>query len=406
MDKVQLVLGYLRKYHFWLLCVLAIAAGVFGWMSASGALSEEYKKGKSTVEGKFSSLQQIRGNPNPPNPTWKEQIDKLTDQGREEVRTAWESVYGAQQQVLEWPEETLGPNIVRWLEANPDEQIPQDWRVRYRNEVVSTEFPKLLAIVEARLQLDTDGSASQQPQGEEDEHAYKVDWLAESQEEVHNQLAMPDDSIPDSQVVRLRQEDLWVYRALLNIIRNANEGTTYTSRVKQIKKLVIGAEAAKEFQRGMKGGHIDFASASGGAGGEQQGDDYSDGSEGEAEAPDANRYVDENGNPLGPGLATGQQFKRLPVYMKLEMNQTEITRLLTHCANYALPVEVKQLRMNPEYESGAKPADLADDPSNDDLSPTTRGPMDAEFEIHGIIYIYNPPDNTKLGITDAQMSAG
>ena len=408
MDKVQVVLEYLRKFHFWLLCVVAVAAGLMGWMMARGTMSEEYKKGKSTIESKFGSLQAIQGDSTPPNSTWKEAIDKLTDQGRQKVASAWQSVYDEQQKVLKWPEGILGPRFIEWMKNHkPGDEIPRAWREQYRNEVVNVEFPKLVEIVDAKLRTEDADNTTQPEDADAPVRQYKVEWDQESQENVQRSLKMADLEVPSPQVVRLRQEDLWVFRALLNIIRATNESARYSSHVKRINDLSIGVEAAREFQEGMKPNHIQLARSAGDETTQEQAGMQGGSRQDGDQAPDAGRYVGDDGNPLGAGVAATEQFKRLPVYLNLEMNQNEITRLLTHCANYPLPVEVKQLRINPESKDDrSTQSDSRKGASGEPVgsSPTARGPLDVTVEIHGIIYIYNPPDPAKLGQPDGAIA--
>ena len=48
--------------------------------------------------------------------------------------------------------------------------------------------------------------------------------------------------------MRLAQEDLWVYEALLRIIENTNKGTTYeNAAIKRIDALEIGKQAARSW---------------------------------------------------------------------------------------------------------------------------------------------------------------
>jgi hypothetical protein len=152
------------------------------------------------------------------------------------------------------------------------------------------------------------------------------------------------------------------------------------------------------------GGHIIYAEAP-----PQSSDGQANrpGRQDETDKPiDEGRYVDSNGDPLSGGVAHNEQFKRLPIYLRLVTDQREISRLLTACANSPLPVEVRQLRINPsskdERKSGAPPV-----PSDGEAaSPTTPGPFDVTVEIHGLIYIYNPPDPAKLGLPGADPRSG
>jgi hypothetical protein len=407
MDQVRLILDYVRRYHFWLLCVAAVIAGLMGWMRARGTLSEEYKKGKSAVMGKFDALRQIQQEEFPPNVNWKEGIDKLTDEERQKVKTAWQTVYDEQQKVLEWPP-VMGPTfkdvVMDWVKKG-DVRAEFDGTLRgsYRNLVANMEFPKLPAIVEAKPSVDEkDGAGNPPPAADADDAIYKVIWDDQSQQKVKKALEMPPLGVPSSFAVWLKQEDLWVFRALLNIIRAANEGSQYTSRVKRISELSIGQDAAKEFQNGMKSGKIDGARQSSGEQGQAGAVDRA------KPSLDEGRYVDENGNPLTGGIAQTAQFKRMPIFLRLVMDQREIPRLLSECANSPLPVEVSQLRINPEAAAGAAGgrAPARGGVPQGGASPTAGDPFDVTLEISGIIYIYNPPDANKLGKGGAATAVG
>ena len=118
--------------------------------------------------------------------------------------------------------------------------------------------------------------------------------------------------------------------------------------------------------------------------------------------PLANRYLDSEGQPYG-GEPEDAEFRRLPVRMRLTMDQRWIPQLLIECANAALPIEVKQLRLNPN-QSGAGFGSTA----NRSFRGSSRGlrGMDsleadanlADVEIRGIVYIYNKPDETVLEV--------
>lgn len=407
MDKVRIVLEYARKYHFWLLCAVAVIAGLVGWMMARGSLSQEYTKRKGTIDGKFTALAQIRNTEFPPNDTWQQRVTSLTDEERELVRKAWETVYDEQQKVLEWPD-VLGENfkieVMRWVDRRftqkqQDAEMSETWRINYRNEVANVEFRKLLEIVDAESELEEDakaGAPAPDPAAGRAEPP-KVEWNADSQQKVQRAMVIDGMTVPSSFEVWLRLEDLWVYRALLKIIAATNADSGFISRVKKIEDLTIGVDAAQEFQKGMQpGGHIVYAEQPPAA--QDQAVAPPPSGPDEVEKPlDEGRYVDGNGDPLAGGVGHDEQFKRMPIYLKLVMDQREITRLLTACANSPLPVEVKQLRINPDEDTKKGNREQQDQASEGPPKPTTLGIYDVTVEIHGLIYIYNPPDPAKLG---------
>jgi hypothetical protein len=225
-----------------------------------------------------------------------------------------------------------------------------------------------------------------------------VDWLDEPA--ILTRFAWQ--TTPTTEQVRLAQEDLWVYEALLRIIAATNHPakTQYAAAVKKIFNLEIGQQAAVAFQAGRQGGGGMMGGYPGmmmGAGGYpgmpgmsgypgmgSGSPAYPAGSvSGSPEAPGGSaptgsmpspspetsgmpgmrgagvysigqmlrngRYVDQNGRPLAadekPPFA---EFKMMPVRMYLLVDQRRLPRLLAACANSSMPVEVRQLKLRPE----------------------------------------------------------
>ncbi len=114
------------------------------------------------------------------------------------------------------------------------------------------------------------------------------------------------------------------------------------------------------------------------------------------------RYLDSEGQPY-EGEPQDPEFRRLPVRMRLMMDQRWIPQLLIECANATLPIEVKQLRVNPD-QSGTGFGSTANRSSRGS-SRSLRGMESleadanlADVEIRGIVYIYNKPDETVLEV--------
>ncbi len=190
------------------------------------------------------------------------------------------------------------------------------------------------------------------------------------------------------------QEDLWVYEALVWIIRNTNEGATahYNATVKEIHALQIGAKAVASWQRGA--GSVVGVGKSAKASGKSK--------------DEGGRYVDDEGELLSPEMTPPYaEFKMMPIYMKLDIVQTKIPKLLTECANSDMPVEVRNVRLNPGAGTAIDLTKLAGDEKGRkgrtgpaSIVPTAAEPATSlviRVEIEGIICIYNPPDREKLG---------
>ena len=193
--------------------------------------------------------------------------------------------------------------------------------------------------------------------------------------------------------VRLAQEDLWVYEALLRAIAKTNQevGATsyYNAAVKRIEALEIGQPAAMAMRTaktrlnltqmlggGMGGefGGMGMSAEGGmgmaGMGGEGMGmpgaemgmgapGEYMEGGMGpggEGMMPTGppteekvgerlmrGRYVDFNGDPLAASSNPFAEFKLMPVHIVVIMDQQKMPDFLVSLANCEMPVDVNQV---------------------------------------------------------------
>ncbi len=402
MDQLKTIAKQVQKHHFWLLCVAAMIMALTGWIMASRSLSAVYAERKIAIMAKFTDLQGIQSTENPPNNEWKTAIDKLTDEERKKVASAWALVYNQQKDLLRWPEE-LGPQFLNFVNTKPQNaEIPQQFCGYYMDNV-KNEFPKLSAIINADGHGTKPAAAAaakpdrptasppDKPLGASTSSA-KVAWDAANQSEIQRTLTWS--TIPTSQQVRLAQEDLWVYQALLLIIRKVNEGH-YVAPIRKISAITIGRPAAEESEAGMSPNHIYHIPAAAGAAAAEP-VKVVDPAAGPP-ALDEKRYVGPDGAALASGATANDQFKRMPVSLRLTIDQRQLNKLLVECANSPLPVEVRQLRINPSNDA-RKPEPQGASGGQSAVGPSTANDSyDVPVELHGIIYIFNPPDPTKVG---------
>jgi hypothetical protein len=151
----------------------------------------------------------------------------------------------------------------------------------------------------------------------------------------------------------------------------------------------------------------------------------------ETNDPADNRYVDSNFKPLAATVVRGARktiptnaeqaamavAKRIPVRIRVRMDQRHVADLLAECANGKLPVEVRQWRINPQGQQtggqkstggkgrrGANP-NLGGMPmvSNEgsDRDATDSDDMEVLFEMYGLVYLYNPANPEQLGLPKA-----
>ena len=265
------------------------------------------------------------------------------------------------------------------------------------------------------------------------------------------------DKTPDSDAIRLRQEELWVYKALLEVISSTNsdevpkkddkgnivkdeKGNPVMERVaikdhsqasvKRIEWIQIGADAigawAAADQSVFKAPDAAAAASAAAAANPRAAPAPATRDAAAASAADSkeqlmkDRYVDEKGAPLeGDAKGPYSEFKMMPVSMKLHIDQRKISKLLVECVNSPMPIEVRRVRIRPGagemLEPGAAAAAAPAVGARDNYrrvesrAPTRMpgpaaggeegegGSYDLPVEIQGIIYIYNPPDVNTLG---------
>lgn len=452
MDKVKLVLSKVLEQAFWLSTVVVLVTAAVGWFLATGKLAAGYTTERRAIEGKFTDLQKIADNRSPPNQDWPQAVKIQTDTVKTKVKQTWSEIYNMQKdQVLKWPADLLGEAFVRDVEqAGPNAEIGEVHRRTYQN-LIAGEFPRLVQLVGAaspeKLAAANVGGAKSARDDEELGGGSQttnvpretiVLWDAANQSQIEQALHWPI-APPTTLEVRNTQENLWVLRTLLAAIAQTNGQATgnYNATVKRIDQIAIGPDAANKFVEGLSASRIKLPEAptSSAPGGADTGDGLGGGPKSLAPpgggGPDdksqavgeEGRYLDATGKPIATAQAKSEEFKRLPVYLRLWMDQRQVTALIGQLANAPLPVELRQFRLNPSTGSGTGGGGVGGGTAGHSPRPSGSsagfgpgkasggdrgpqrpaasdsdgaGPFDSAVELHGIVYIYNPPDKAKL----------
>jgi O-acetyl-ADP-ribose deacetylase (regulator of RNase III) len=416
-DKVKVILAGLKKYHFWVICAVVILVGLVMWTMATAELEDRTKALAGQIQKAKSDVAGLIGKPLV-NTGVIEVEQKETDKVRDEAQKAWENLYNYQKEKNDWPAE-LGPDfhdmITTVEKQGPDAEIPRDYRELYQN-FIDQHFPKLYEIIDIRVHalLDAKGKVKPDSQGRppkedplsrESAEDYtmhgsgkrgdsaqrvvaplvgKVYWNQADLRRVKGQFkegatqvvngSLEWDSTPSTRQVRLAQEDLWVYRALLRTIAATNSTQTYFHKmpIKRIDALDIAQAAADSFVKaegrifnaanpgGPGAGRIQTGAqaaagrltsssgqmlASGGAGGPMK-----------SEGPSLTdyRYVNQVGRPLrGDEKPPFEEYNMMPIHMRLLMNQRKIVNLIVNLANSSMPIEVRRVSIHPGEQGSA-----------------------------------------------------
>lgn len=591
MDKVKTYLSLAMKNRFWILCGVVVFVGLGSWYFAQASLKEDLKKNKNKIAQAFSNVDRLtkvkividNANltvPIHPNTAIKEKTKGIIEKLEVQVDEAWKKQYAYQgEEVFVWPAE-LTPKFINAVKnlrpiekLQPNQEISVDFRSIYR-DYIKQELPKLAEIVGAHWDpagasgsrgnsgagggglgggglgggglggggLGGGGPGAFGPGGggkgeaETDPEAdkYIVAWSKTNQAYFNDRLNwshMPDES-PNTLQLLYAQEDLWVLRALMVIIRKTNGAADKREDavIRKIDSILMGAEAVQGTGKVMSVGGDTNKSGNSGGGGPQSGPGPgglgpgggSPGGGAPAGAPGGGgpgapgavgaggggskgpgggggpsavggggpgavgggpgavgggpgavggggpgavgaggggggagqpgglgaggqqsgstgglttnkadpaegRYVDRNYSPLGAAALRNASdaylavAKRMPVRLKLVMDQKHLHRFLTECGNSPLTVEVRQIRFNPSdgaTSPGGSSSNKGGGPgafgggfggpggpggfggqggggesATTQLNPT---PWDRPIEIYAIVYIYNPADSEKL----------
>lgn len=444
----------LKKSMFWIVIgVLSLVALIVWWLGTA-AVADMREKGITEIKGYFATVQGA-------NPTANaDTVKKMQDQAgtrKQSMDVAWQRVYDRQQKELVWPEVELDANgatvkpglpkefvdvakaklrAPEWLPAN-QELLEISHKEMYRN-YAKRQISDLCDIIGATYRIDERrASASNQSTSATDKGADTAQpneiciWPTASQQNAAAMLSFTEGANPLTQDVVYAQENVWIYQSLFKIIKATNDSFTETSAnndpaqhynapVKKIHEISIGPNFAV---REAKGGRTSSGSG---------GDDA------EFKIPDAllraaERYVNERGQRLkgeellaledpnpatdrNPNVDTSRnhaQYKLMPVFMRLEVDQRYLGRLFVECANSPLTVQIKDVAFNVQGHADRESSSTQETGFNSGPKETTNF-YDMTVDITGHIYLYYDPkgatpataDDAAPAEADAPVNAG
>jgi hypothetical protein len=437
----------LRKYHFWILLIVVIVVSAAGWYLTRNAVARQFNRNQGRIDDAFRKMEDLAGKELHPNDEYLKGGDELNEERKDSVWDAWKIKYEKQGPLFAWPDPS--PEIpleeafleivadLRPFETKvpypPDPAGEDLLRYRLREDYplyIKEEVPKLAEIIgsnEWGVQgAQEPGGAGEFPaapsNGDEGRGAAEktnlseIRWNPANQQQIladHFDWSLRPDPVPTTLEILYAQEDLWVYRALMKIIRETNGGTGSKGNlaIPQIEFIRIGKSAKWNpapitghglgKQRSTKDEDVDETPAARHGGGGRGG-----ASNAPTDDPADFRYVDMANQPLtgeklrgttggaGAEQATLAVAKRMPVHMKMVIDQREINKLLVECGNSPLMVEVQQLRFNPG--GGVTNLGAADKSGPAEIAISAE-PDYRTIELYGIISMYNPVNAGALG---------
>ncbi|MCO6456237.1 MAG: collagen-like protein [Pirellulaceae bacterium] len=397
------ILAMLKQHYFWICCGVVTVAALAVWFVACSGLRKQTDERISAINSAFGTGEQITRVQNHPNKFSHDGTDLLIRESSQEVYEAWLAQVNHQQGVLVWPQE-LGADFIaqvsdKWpierfaFPTDPKDEIYIKYRERYRN-YVDYLLPKLAETAGCTWLPDRAQKTPKEP---------VVLWEPANQRLLlDDHFSWPDQpsQAPTTLQLLYAQETLWALTELMHIIKrtNGDAEARYQAAIKRIYSIYLSQDAvarAGQVQRiggggqgssGMPGGGGVFgmpgdgdlptggygpsgapgAGSSGGSGpkasgipGAPGGGAAGSGPLAPSQDPADYRYVDpKDFKPL-----TGEQIrnalksddpasaflvvaKRMPIRIRVNMDQRKLNRLLAEFGNADLPVEIRQVRIN------------------------------------------------------------
>ncbi len=301
------------------------------------------------------------------------------------------------------------------------------------------------------------------------EPAPLVDWPQESQAALLNQIfPWRRKGDPKTLDVLYSQESLWILEAVLNVLAQVNGDARFNPPIKKLEQISLGKGASKlggslkgsAPTGGFPGSGGEFSGGGadmygGGGGGDSYGGTNYDSGAGSSDAsgglvqaavsvdPADKRYVDLKYEPIeatklrsvltatdgSPEDAYLVVAKRVPVKLRVVMDQRRIMDLLAACGNADLMIEIRQVRINSDASGaggtsfggggspmsgggdsfgaageGALGGGMSGGSYGGGASTVAEATNDLPVDIYGVVYVYNPPDLKKLFIEKVDTS--
>lgn len=479
MSQANDIVKVLKKQHFWLLCLLVVVLAPASCMMTASALTDRFTKRKNELDKQTRDVQGVFAKPGHPNEEYKKAIEERHAKLIDDVNRAAGSLYQDQRRTNTLPAVVVSvlPGFQdefdkRWAafdKLGSGEEMDSTYRYTYREKMAA--YCRTLGLtIEWRYDPDEfpgglwpvpgQGGVRVRPRDDKKTDTKKlvgiVDW--DDFGTVYTRLTKLPPT-PSTLEVVLTQEDLWVYEALLRIVRQTNNMSTESGKyekppsrkaacIKRIAKMEIGQDAVKSWEASADKVVKMPASAEGERAGEAAaplggpapaahgGRDRDAAGRG----PMARRYVDDRGKPVAdPSQQPYPEFRMMPINLRLVIEQKALPRLLAECVNCSMPIDVRNVRLllqQPpplELTGEGEPAsggEFAPKMPSSGLSPHTKGfqtgpteegttgiqkrDEDGEdpfappvpVEIQGIIYIYTPPATRATGNADTPGAAG
>ncbi len=198
MDKIKEIL----VYRFWILLAIALIAPVVGWYVGKGAVSREITRRKREIKSAFDGIPSGEL----PNQKWVDGVKKVNDQQQVQINKAWVELARDQNLLKTWP-----PALAEYMaQLGPDDEMDKPQREHYA-ALYLDEWLELWHLINPLR----DGEYNPVTDKYKDVGIVSFD-----------PALMPIKKwgfdAPSTKQIRSAQEDVWMYRSLLEAIAQVN----------------------------------------------------------------------------------------------------------------------------------------------------------------------------------------
>jgi len=420
-DNIRPAVEIVVKHHFWMLAaVVPLIVLPLTWLAA-GDLSQKIKAKQGAIDSKLTSVRNVQGVAEHPNERWAEVLASDTAKVKRETLAAWKRFYDEQASIRVWPAESLGDDFVeRAAKLQPGGKLPRPLLERYQEAVknIVRTLPKRMGADDLMPNTtgEEDAARPKNPAaGPRPVSRSIVQWSEGDQKRIYDSFDWQKP--PTTVQVQLAQEEIWMYGILCGIVKSMNARATaaFDAVIPLVEELAVGYPAAEEKPGGagenrvMRVGGSAASPAPDGGGrpgaGPQSrpghprfsgsGGSVSKGSPGEgpASADDVFRnwiYVGYDGRPLMAAEQVASLANRMihfiPFRLRAVIDQRRLDDLLVSFAASPIPIDVRQVRINPGASSQRPGGGGTSTPG------VPRRPYDVAVEIRGSIAVAAQPD--------------
>ncbi len=349
-------------YRFWIIVGIVVVMPIVSYFVDTRTLANNAASRANKLKSDVTSLEGAAKGPLP-NEKWVEGVSSLKDVLSSQVDVAWEDLYKRQVDFKTWPAAVKEAYVSAGPKAD-DTKFDPDVKIKYQ-ELYPPQLTELFNIVKPVQSFRAKGLVDMNLGLI---FKYSPPW---AQEETNP---------PSIQQAWQAQEDIWLLRALLSVIKRANEGSTSVkdSAVKKILDLSLGtvdytfihSKNVRE-QLSPRGGF---------------------------DAPVAGAAAAKKDD----GEIRGPLFRQIPIHLRLVVDQPRILKILGEFGNSEIPMQVTQVEFYElpigERNNERLASMLGESAKKADTANRGRAPLKddeffqmAELDVYARAFIYEKP---------------